>query len=314
MESVFSSHEWSENPVSKQELSQVLWASYGYSYYEDTVSSPPKRHRTVPSAHSYYPTRIYAADSSGVYQYLPEQHTLITIVDEDRRSIIAQASGNTWASSAPLIIALAWDDSQILTVDTTYVEVGLITQNVYLESAAWGLIADWGKADTDERAMKQALGLTGETNLHPASIITIGHPSTYLHKAEWKETLHPVETKSDSTIMNFAFNQPKRKISFNVHGPSDTTGFCNVTIPKTLLWGNFTVLLNGNPPTTLTQKDNATHTSLHFTYELLSTLNIQIISEYGIPGFQTWTLILILLILTFALLIYKRKKLWAQKA
>ena len=181
LNSVFSSHEWSENPVTKQELSQVLWASYGYSYYEDTATSPPKRHRTVPSAHAYYPVRIYAANASGVYQYLPEQHTLTTIVAEDRRQSIAAASGNIWASSAPLIITITWDDSHILTVDTTYIEVGLITQNVYLESAAWGLIADWGKADTDEEAMREALGLIGETHLHPASIITVGHPSIHFN-------------------------------------------------------------------------------------------------------------------------------------
>jgi hypothetical protein len=181
LNSVFPSHEWSENPITKQELSQVLWASYGYSYYEDTASSPPIRHRTVPSAHAYYPMRIYAANSSGVYQYLPEQHTLTTIITEDRRQSIGLASGNTWASSAPLIIAIAWDDTNILTVDTTYIEVGLITQNVYLESAAWGLIADWGKADVDEEAMREALGLIGETHLHPASIITVGHPSIYFN-------------------------------------------------------------------------------------------------------------------------------------
>jgi hypothetical protein len=181
LDSVFSSHEWSENPVTKQELSQMLWASYGYSYYEDTASSPPIRHRTVPSAHAYYPMRIYAANSSGVYQYLPEQHTLTTIVTEDRRPNIALASGNPWASSAPLIIAIAWDGSHILTVDTTYIEVGLIAQNVYLESAAWGLIADWGKADVDEEAMREALELIGETHLHPASIITVGHPSIYFN-------------------------------------------------------------------------------------------------------------------------------------
>jgi hypothetical protein len=70
-----------------------------------------------------------------------------------------------------------WDDTNILTVDTTYIEVGLIAQNIYLESAAWGLIADWGKADTNEEAMREALGLTGQTQLHPASIITVGHPS-----------------------------------------------------------------------------------------------------------------------------------------
>jgi hypothetical protein len=125
--------------------------------------------------------RIYAANSSGVYKYLPEQHSLTTIITEDRRHSIALASGNTWASSAPLIIAIAWDDTNILTVDTTYIEVGLITQNVYLESAAWGLIADWGKADVDEEAMREALGLIGETHLHPASIITVGHPSTYFN-------------------------------------------------------------------------------------------------------------------------------------
>jgi hypothetical protein len=180
LDSVFSSHKWSENPITTQELSQLLWASYGYSYYEDTG---PRgiRHRTVPSAHAYYPMRIYAANSSAVYQYLPEQHSLTTIVTEDRRPSIALASGNIWASSAPLIIAMAWDDSHILTVDTTYIEVGLIAQNVYLESAAWGLIADWGKADIDEEAMREALGLIGETHLHPASILTVGHPSIYFN-------------------------------------------------------------------------------------------------------------------------------------
>ena len=308
LDSVFSSHEWSENPVTKQELSQLLWASYGYSYYEDNASSPPKRHRTVPSAKAYYPMRIYAANSSGVYQYLPEQHTLTTIVAEDRRHSIALASGNTWASSAPLIIAAAWDDSHILTVDTTYIEVGLITQNVYLESTAWGLIADWGKADTDEDEMRVALGLIGETNLHPASIITVGHPSTYLHKAEWNETIYPVETKTNSTILNFTFDQPNGKISFNVSGPSGTIGFCNVTIPNTLLWGDFTALVDGNSPTTLTRSDNATHTSLYFTYELLSNRNIQIIGEYVIPEFQTWaSILLIFLALTVTIAIHKAR-------
>ncbi|MDH5634237.1 MAG: nitroreductase family protein, partial [Candidatus Bathyarchaeota archaeon] len=178
LNSVSSSHEWSADPITPQELSQVLWASYGYSYYEDTATSPSKRHRTVPSAHSYYPMRIYAANASGTYEYLPDQHTLRPVVTGDRRAAIAQASGTIWASSAPLIIAILWDDSHILTVDTTYVEAGLIAQNVYLESAAWGLISDWGKADSDEAAMREALGLTGQTHLHPASIMTVGHPAT----------------------------------------------------------------------------------------------------------------------------------------
>jgi SagB-type dehydrogenase family enzyme len=177
LSAISPSHAWNEEPLSKQELSQVLWASYGYSYFEDTASSPPRRHRTVPSASNIYPMRIYVADSAGVYKYIPEQHALVNVLAQDRRSTISSASNNSWASSAPIIIALVWDDSKILTVDTTYIEVGLITQNVYLESVAWGLAADWGRADINEEAMREALGLVGQTQLHPASIITLGHPS-----------------------------------------------------------------------------------------------------------------------------------------
>ena len=309
LNSVFSSHEWSENPITKQELSQILWASYGYSYYEDTTETPSETHRTVPSAGALYPMRIYAANSSGVYQYLPEQHTLTRIVAGDRRLSIAQASENSWASSAPLIIALAWDDSKIFTEVCTVVESGLITQNVYMESAAWGLIADWGKADTDEEAVKLALGLTGETNLHPVSIITIGHPSTYLHKAEWDETIYPIKTTTNSTISSFAFDQPNKRISFDVSGHLETHGFCNVTVPSNLLWGSFSVLINGNPITTLTQNSNSTHASLHFTYELSSNLTVDIVGDYVIPEFHTWPSILILMILMFTIIIYKRKNL-----
>jgi len=177
LDSVFPSHEWSENPVTKQELSQILWASYGFSYYEDTAATPPKRHRTVPSAASYYPMKIYVADSSGVYQYIPEHHTLALVSPRDRRLSIAQASGNLWASSAPVIVALAWNESQTYATDYSYVEVGLITQNVFLESVAWGLAADWGRADSDEKAMRDSLGLTGVAELHPVSIIALGHRS-----------------------------------------------------------------------------------------------------------------------------------------
>jgi len=309
LDSVFSSHKWSENPVTRQELSQILWASYGYSYFKDTALSPPQRHRTVPSASSNYPMRIYAANASGVYQYLPEQHTLTTIVAEDRRSRIAQASRNTWASSAPLIIAIAWDDRHILTVDTTYVEVGLITQNVFLESAAWGLIADWGRADTNEEAMREALGFIGETHLHPVSIITVGHPLTYLHKVEWNKMIYSVETKTNSTVLNLALDKINRKISFNVTGPSGTIGFCNTTIPKTLLSGDLTVLVNGNAQTNLAQRDNATHVSLYFTYQLPGTAMIQIVNENALPKFPIWAPILLVFLTVAVVTVFWKRKL-----
>ena len=219
LNSVRSHHEWSDKPLTNQELSQVLWASYGYSYYEDTASSPPRRHRTVPSASSYYPMRIYVANSSGIYQYLPEQHTLAPIVTGDRRSKIATASGNTWASSAPIMVAIAWDDSRILTVDTTYIEVGLITQNVYLEGAARGLVTDWGKADANEEAMRNSLGLIGQTNLHPVSIITVGHSDEDTAPTISNITSEPHENVS-----------PYQNVTVKVHVTDTSSGVRNVTL------------------------------------------------------------------------------------
>jgi len=229
LDSIFSSHEWSENPVTKQELSQVLWASYGYSYYEDTAVGPGYRHRTVPSARANYPMRIYAANSSGVYQYLAKQHTITTIVTEDRRPNIAAASGNPWASSAPLIIAMAWDENESYTVDTTYVEVGLIAENVYLESAAWGLITDWCKADVNEEAMREALGLTGETHLHPASIMTVGHPDIMSPTISILSPENKTYTTS-SVSLSFTVDRATSWIGYSLDGQSNVTITGNTTL------------------------------------------------------------------------------------
>jgi len=67
----------------------------------------------------------------------------------------------------------------------------------------------------------------------------------------WDEKIYPIELKSNSTIFRFRFNASERIMSFNVTGPDYTFGFCNITVPKSLiqdLWqGSYTVLLNGEP-------------------------------------------------------------------
>ena len=119
---------------------------------------------------------------------------------------------------------------------------------------------------------------------------------------------YQVKTFSNSSISMFNFNQSLMQISFNVTGLSGTIGFCNVTIPNTLLWGDFTVLVDGNPPISLIRKDNATHISLYFTYEMRSTLKVKIQGTEVIPEFPTWTsMLLILIVLTVAVAIYKRR-------
>jgi SagB-type dehydrogenase family enzyme len=317
LNSVRSRHEWSDKPVTRQELSQVLWASYGYSYYEDTAVSPPRKHRTVPSASSYYPMRIYVANSSGIYQYLPEQHTLTPIVTVDRRANIATASGNTWASSAPIIILIVWDDSHILTVDTTYIEIGLITQNVYLESAAWGLVTDWGRADADEEAMRNSLGLSGQTNLHPVSIITVGHPPV--------DDILPM-------IFNLTQEPPEdvpayQNVTVEVNVTDAGSGLHNVTLWYSIDNGTTWMPLNMvEIATTLYQTTIPGHKNCTWvTYKIIAYDNNgnqatddnhgDYYSYHVVPEFQTLILILLaLLILTLAIATYKRKFLRRSKS
>jgi len=97
----------------------------------------------------------------------------------------------------------------------------------------------------------------------------------------WDGITYPVAVISNSTVNNFNFSQPLKQISFNVAGPDGTVGFCNVTIPKQLLYGEpWTVLIDGisTPPTTT---ENATHSMLYFTYSH-SIHKVQIIGTYVI--------------------------------
>jgi hypothetical protein len=87
--------------------------------------------------------------------------------------------------------------------------------------------------------------------------------------------------ESNSTISDFTFIQMDKEVNFNVTGPDGSFGFCNVTVPKALLYGEpWTVLIDG-APVSATITENATHSFLYFTYAH-STHLIQIIGTWVI--------------------------------
>jgi len=60
--------------IIRQDLSQLLWASYGFSYLIDKTESSTnevQRHRTVPSAACIYPLVMYAVTNLGIFRYIP---------------------------------------------------------------------------------------------------------------------------------------------------------------------------------------------------------------------------------------------------
>ena len=152
-----------QGTITKQELSQIVWSSYGFSYYLDKSNQELNqiiRHRTVPSAHAYYPLEIYAVTDSGVYKYQPNLLTMFSdysadfiglpivtflykIKSGDNRAQFAAASSLPSISSAPLsiITVLDWNKTKNAGQDYLpfwYFEAGATTQNIMLEATALG--------------------------------------------------------------------------------------------------------------------------------------------------------------------------------
>jgi parallel beta-helix repeat protein len=110
---------------------------------------------------------------------------------------------------------------------------------------------------------------------------------------------------SNSTVGNVQIDEAARSLSFNVSGPTGTSGFCRIVLPNIVvesLWGgNYTVLLNGEL-CSFTSASDSENTYIFISYTH-SEHQVVIIPEF--PSF------LVLALITAAILaakIYKRRK------
>jgi len=126
------------------------------------------------------------------------------------------------------------------------------------------------------------------------------------------DIIYPVALLSNSTVSRFYFSKPLKRIGLNVTGSSGTLGFCNVTIPLTLMWCDqpeeWQVTVSGNSPTYFpTPTNNGTHTFLYFTYNQ-STHNVKITSIYVAPEFPAAIVLPLFIIVTLVAVTLRKKK------
>jgi nitroreductase len=177
---------WSEQNLSLQELSQLLWAAYGYS---------STGHRTTPSAYGIYPLTVYYSNATGTYWYIPETHSVMVAQLGDRRLEVANACGNqAWAANAPAIFLVVYNSSYNGgntgdggAVPHMYIEVdtGCVVQQLLLEASAWNLSANtvgngfemWN--GTAAQGLRNILGLP--SSLIPLYAVPIGHRAGGAH-------------------------------------------------------------------------------------------------------------------------------------
>ena len=113
-----------------------------------------------------------------------------------------------------------------------------------------------------------------------------------------------VTTKSNSSIQNLRVFAPAPFMAFSIDGPEGTIGFCNITIPKTLMWSTtepqedgWYVTVDGkplDPSQVIINTDDPDYTHIYFTYEL-STHYVMIITTNIIPEINGLTIVLFIL-------------------
>lgn len=165
-------------PLSISDVSQLLWAAQGITR--------PDGYRTAPSAGALYPLEIYllAGDvtslDSGFYRYEPESHILEKMLKGDFRDELSQAALNQEAiRDAPAVMIITGIYERTTGKyggrgrQYVHMEVGSISQNIYLQAVSLDLGTVFIGAFYDEE-VKKVLRL-GENEV-PFSIMPVGHP------------------------------------------------------------------------------------------------------------------------------------------
>ncbi len=123
-------------------------------------------------------------------------------------------------------------------------------------------------------------------------------------------TVFHVTTESNSTISNFQFIKEDKKLLFNVTRPSGKPGYCNISIPEELLWGEFSIFMDDSllvRDVDYTQTYNGTHYAFYMSYSH-STHTIEIVGTEVIPEFPLPTFSLLFMTATLLAVIAHRRK------
>lgn len=179
-----SVREYLDEPLTLEELGQILWAAYG-------ISETRWGFRTAPSAGAIYPLNVYAvvgergvvdgerAVAPGVYKYLPHRHSLLLIKTGDvRRQLYEAALRQEWVLDAPVSLVVSasyWKTERVYgergRVRYVHMDLGHLGQNVYLQCTALGL-GTVAVGAFDDEGVKEVVGL-GEDET-PLYIMPIG--------------------------------------------------------------------------------------------------------------------------------------------
>jgi SagB-type dehydrogenase family enzyme len=162
-----SVREYDTTDISMQQLSNLLWASFG-------VNRPDGR-RTAPSASNKQEIDIYVLLKTGAYVYDAQNHKLVQVIKEDIRG---QVTDKRFADAPVQLIFIAdlskrGESTEEAKSRTANIDCGYISQNTYLYCTSEGLV-------TRARGTIKRDVLISKLNLRADQAIllahSVGHP------------------------------------------------------------------------------------------------------------------------------------------
>ena len=148
--------EFADKPVSAKDLSNILWAAYGFNR--------PAR-RTIPTARNEQGMDVYVLTAEGAFLYNAKDNVLEQVVKKDLRDLLVPQD---FARKAPLTLLFVEKQHKYAGM-----HAGSAYQNVGLYCASAGL-------NNVVRGMYDADGLAKALNLGDREVIvtqTIGYPA-----------------------------------------------------------------------------------------------------------------------------------------
>lgn len=161
-----SARNYSEQEISMQTLSTLLWAACG-------VSDPKTGKITAPSAINMQDIKVYVCSKDGVCLYNAKANTLTKVSGKDIREAIA-GKMQQFAKTAPISLVLVSTKDTDRSPNDKYgaMDAGYVSQNIYLACTALGM-------KTVARAMMDYDTLKQELNLPETSYLELNHPIGY---------------------------------------------------------------------------------------------------------------------------------------
>jgi SagB-type dehydrogenase family enzyme len=164
---------FTEEELTSEEISQILWAAQGITEQKHGL-------RTSPSAGALYPLETYVVKKEGAYHYLPQGHKLKKTLEGDLRLSLSRAALEQEAvKGAPCDIVITCVYQRTTQkygprgIRYVHIEAGHVAQNIHLQAVALGLSSvPIGAFNDDE--VKRVLSLPQDHE--PMYIIPVGHP------------------------------------------------------------------------------------------------------------------------------------------